>query len=87
MAKKTMAKYIVRMLFEDLFHRQKYAVMSACDKTRLLRLWQILFETDVRDIEELEEQIYAFGSQIKEDDYWGREIFVFLVAFLNLVIK
>ena len=87
MAKKTMAKYIVRMLFEDRFYRQKYAVLSACNHTRLAKLWLILFETDVRDVEELEEQIYAFGSQMKEDDYWGREIFVFLVAFLNLVIK
>ena len=46
-----------------------------------------MFETDVRDVEELEEKIYDFGSHVKEDDYWGREIFVWLVAFLNLVIK
>ena len=36
---------------------------------------------------ELEEKIYTYGSRLEEHDYMGRDIFVCLVAFLNLVIK
>jgi len=87
MANKTIAGYIYRMVKEERFSNQKYAVLEECKNTKIAKLWNILFETDVRDVESLEQQIYAFGSQVKEDDYWGREIFVCLVAFLNLVIK
>ena len=87
MANKTIAGYIYRMVKEDRFRSQKYAVLEECKSTKLAMLWKILFETEVSDVEDLEQQIYIFGSLVKEDDYWGREIFVFLVAFLNLVIK
>ena len=87
MANKTIAGYIYGMIKEDRFRNRKYAVLEECKNTKLAMLWNILFETDVRDVEILEQRIYAFGSQVKENDYWGREIFVCLVAFLNLVIK
>ena len=87
MTNKTMAKYMYRLLKDDRFYKQKYALLEECKNTKIAKLWNILFETDVRDVEELEEKIYEFGSHVKEDDYWGREIFVWLVAFLNLVIK
>lgn len=87
MANKTIAGYFYKMIKENGFRKQKYALLKECENTNLARLWIILFETDVRDVEILEERIYDFGSHIKEDDYWGREIFVCLVAFLNLVIK
>ena len=35
----------------------------------------------------LKERIYMFGSNLKEQDYVGREVFVCLVALLHLVIK
>ena len=49
--------------------------------------YEFLFETDVENYALLENRIYAYGSQIKETDYLHRDIFIWLVAFLNLVIK
>lgn len=87
MANTTIASYIYRMIKEDRFRKQRYAILEECRETKLAKLWNILFETDIRETETIETRIYEFGSLVKEDDYWGREIFVFLVAFLNLVIK
>ena len=87
MTNNTIARYIYRMIKEDRFRNQKYAVLEACKNTKVAMLWNILFETDLRDVEDLEKQIYAYGGQLKDDDYMGRDIFVCLVAFLNLVIK
>lgn len=87
MTNATIAGYVYRMVKEDRFRRQKYALLAECKDTKLVKLWNILFETDIRDAETMEERIYEFGSMVKEDDIWGREIFVCLVAFLNLVIK
>ena len=41
----------------------------------------------MRDSELLKERVYEFGSNLKEQDYVGREVFLCLVALLNLVIK
>ena len=87
MANTTIAGYLYRMVKEDRFRRQRYTLLAECKDTKLVKLWNILFETDIRDAETMEERIYEFGSMVKEEDIWGREIFVCLVAFLNLVIK
>ena len=87
MAKNTIANYLYRMVKEDRFRNQRYAILEECKYTKIALLWNILFETDLRDTEELEQKIYEYGSLLKEDDYMGRDIFVCLVAFLNLVIK
>ena len=87
MTKRTMADYLYRMLKDERRRGQMSMVLDSCKNTRISKLWEILFETDVRDAEILESLIFEFGSMIKEDDVWGREIFVCLVAFLNLVIK
>ena len=83
----SIAGYLYRMLIEEKYRGQKYALLEECKSTKVAKLWNILFETDVRDTDLLEDRIYEFGSSLKEDDVWGREIFVCLVAFLNLVIK
>ena len=83
----TIAGYLYRVLIEEKHRGQKYMLLEECKNTKLAKLWNIVFETDVRDTELLENRIYEFGSVLKEDDTWGREIFVCLVAFLNLVIK
>lgn len=87
MTKKTMADYLYRMLKDERRRGQVALVLESCKNTKIAKLWNILFETDVRDAETLETRIFEFGSMIKEDDVWGRDIFVCLVAFLNLVIK
>ena len=83
----TIAGYFYRVMIEEKHRGQKYALLETCKNTKLVKLWIIIFETDVRDTELLENRIYEFGSMLKEEDSWGREIFVCLVAFLNLVIK
>ena len=87
MAKKTMADYLCRILKDERRRGQMSMVLESCQNTKIAKLWNIIFETDVRETEVLESRIYEFGSLIKEDDVWGRDIFVCLVAFLNLVIK
>ena len=83
----SIADYIYCMIKEEKYKGKKYELLEACKNTKMVKLWNIIFETDVRDVELLENRIYEFGSMIKEGDSWGREIFVCLVAFLNLVIK
>ena len=76
-----------RVLTDERYEEEREILARECRKTKLWQLWEILFEIDPRNRPLLEEKIYEYGSQIKETDYIHREIFVFLVAFLNLVIK
>ena len=87
MGKKTMADYLGKILKDEKRRGQMSMILESCQNTKIAKLWSILFEIDVRETEVLESRIYEFGSMIKEDDVWGRDIFVCLVAFLNLVIK
>lgn len=80
-------RYIRRVLTEDRYMEEKTAWLEECKDTKLGLLWSILFETDIRNRTLLEARIYEYGSKIKESDYVHREIFICLVAFLNLVIK
>ncbi len=80
-------KQIRRVLMEERYVEEKEAWMEECKTTKLWQLWEILFETDVRNRALLEARIYAYGSHIKENEYLHRDIFICLVAFLNLVIK
>lgn len=87
MANISLIKYLYRILSDEKLEYKKEAFFKACKKTQLIRLWQILFETEISDTELLKERIYEFGSNVKEIDYLGREVFLCLVALLNLVIK
>ena len=80
-------KQMRRVLLEDCYIEEKEAWLGECKNTKLWQLWEILFETDVRNRALLEARIYAYGSQIKETEYLHRDIFIWLVAFLHLVIK
>ena len=79
--------YLYRILTDEKLEEKKEALFEACPRGKLVLLWKILNETDIRDEELLKDRIYEFGSLIKDNDYWGRDIFLCLVAFLNLVIK
>lgn len=61
--------------------------MKECRDTKLGKLLEILYATDVDDTALLETRIYEYGSMLHETDVMHREIFVWLVRFLNLVIK
>ena len=80
-------KYIYQVLTDDVLGDKKEKLLEACPKSKLILLWKILYETEIDNTEILKERIYEFGSLIKDDDHWGRDIFLCLVAFLNLVIK
>ena len=87
MFKTNLFKQICRVLTYKMYKEEKRAWLSECRETKLWSLWEILFETDVDDYELLESRIYAYGSMIRENDYLHRDIFIWLVTFLNLVIK
>ena len=76
-----------RVLREEEYQEKKNRWLEECKSTKLWCLWEILFETDTENYELLESRIYSYGSKIKESDYLHRDIFIWLVAFLNLVIK
>jgi hypothetical protein len=87
MTNMNLAKYLYRILFDEALEYKKDAFFKECEESQLVLLWRILFETELRDTELLKERIYRFGSNLKEQDYLGREVFLCLVALLNLVIK
>ena len=87
MANFSIAKYLYRILFDEELEYKKEAFFKECKESQLVLLWRILFETEIEDKELLKERIYTFGSNLKEQDYLGREVFVCLVALLHLVIK
>ena len=84
--KKTKEKGKLEKKMEKIKEKQSKFVQQLENITQM-DVQKLLFETDIRNGVVLEEKVYAYGSHIKETDYIHREIFVFLVAFLNLVIK
>ena len=83
----TIAKYLYKLMTDKEMEYKKEVFFKECQNSQIVRLWRILFETDMSDTELLKDRIYEFGSNIKSQDYVGREVFLCLVALLNLVIK
>ena len=52
---------------------------------RFRLLWRIFVVTDLNDIEELEKEIYEYGSYLGEKDLLGRRIFLRMVCILQMV--
>lgn len=77
------AKHIHRMLVEENHQEELEILMRECEAPKLRLLWEIFFETGIRDTELLEERIYQYGSMVKQQDYFGRELFVGMVSLLN----
>lgn len=87
MANISVANYLYSIFMDEEMEYKREALFKECGDSQLVLLWKILYETEVKDTETLKARIYEFGSNVKEQDYVGREVFLFLVAFLNLVIK
>ncbi len=83
----SVANYLYSILLDDKLEYKKEALFKECGDSQLVLLWKILYETEITDKELLKERIYEFGSKLKEEDYMGRDVFLCLVALLNLVIK
>lgn len=50
---------------------------------QMLILWEILFEADLEDYQQLEEKIYAYGSCLATKDVLGRLLFTRMVTVLR----
>ena len=83
----SISKYMYHMLTDDRMEERKEEFLAKCPKSKIVLLFRILCDTEISDTELLRARIYEFGSLVKDDDHWGRDIFLCLVAFLNLVIK
>jgi len=81
----TLANYLHCIFTEERFHDKRNLIIQECNITKLMLLWQILFETDIRDKELLEERVYHYGSLLQQKDAFGRELFVCLVTLLDLL--
>ena len=83
----SISKYLYHILTDDKLEERREEFLAKLPKSKIVLLWRILCDTEISETELLRERIYEFGSLVKDDDYWGREVFLCLVAFLNLVIK
>ena len=81
----SVAKYLYRIFTEEKLEYKKARLLKECENTKIVLLWKIFFETDIQEMDILRERIYQYGSMLKEHDYIGRELFLFLVAMLNSV--
>ena len=57
----------------------------SCESPKGKILREIFFETGTDEVVLLEERIYQYGSMLKEQDYLGREIFVGMIALLEVI--
>lgn len=71
------------MLTEDEHREELEEFLSGEESLRIRLLWEIFFETEIRDVDRLEERIYQYGTLVKTEDYLGRELFVGMVFLLN----
>lgn len=77
------AKHIYGMLQEEEHRDGMRELMLGCDSPKVKLLWEIFFEIDMQNVELLEEHIYRYGSMVKEHDYFGRDLFIIMVALLH----
>lgn len=84
---KTLAGYLHRIFTENQFIDKRNYLTQECDVSKILILWQILFETDIMDEELLKSRVYYYGSLLEEKDHFGRELFVCLVTLMEFIKK
>lgn len=51
--------------------------------SRLTLLWDIVMETDLSDLEQLEEKIYSYGRSLGSKDHFGRIVFTRMAQALR----
>jgi hypothetical protein len=79
----TIANYLHRIINCQESPEELGDIIHKCDSAKLSLLWEIFFETGIHDLELLEQRIYAYGSELKEKDLLGREVFIALVFLLR----
>ncbi len=79
----TIAEYLQKIIIGRESSEEPGDIIYKCDSVKLRMLWEIFFDTEIHDVDLLEERIYAFGSKLREKDLLGREVFVALVGILE----
>lgn len=79
----TIANYLHKIITCQESPDELGDMIRKCDSAKLRLLWEIFFETGIHDLELLEQRIYAYGSELKEKDLLGREVFLVLVSILQ----
>ncbi len=79
----TIANYLHKIISCQESPEELGDIIHNCDSAKLRLLWEIFFETGIHDLELLEQRVYAYGSQLKEKDLLGREVFIALVFLLQ----
>ena len=79
----TIANYLHKIISCQESPDELGDIIHNCDSAKLRLLWEIFFETGIQDLELLEQRVYAYGSQLKEKDLLGREVFIALVFLLQ----
>ena len=79
----TLANYLHKIITCRENSEELGDIIRKCDSVKLRLLWEIFFETGIHDLELLEQRIYAYGSELKEKDLLGREVFIVLVFLLQ----
>lgn len=78
-------KYLVTLLTKHERREELEVFMNDYASERLCLLWQIFFCTGISNVAVLEERIYRYGGLVKEQNYFEREMFVFLVDLLDFI--
>jgi hypothetical protein len=79
----TIANYLHKIICDQESPKELGDIIRNSDSEKLRLLWEIFFETGIHDLELLEQRIYAYGSELKEKDLLGREVFIALVFLLR----
>lgn len=75
--------YLLDAMQEGEAWCQMQTKIAHCGVDKIRILWEILFETDIYDVETLKNKIYEYGSYLKENDHLGRELFVMMATFVK----
>lgn len=79
----TLANYLHKIMTCQESPYELGDIIRKCDSEKLRLLWEIFFETGIHDLELMEQRIYAYGSELKEKDLLGREVFIVLISILQ----
>lgn len=81
----TIASYLYKIAAGEESAKQLSGIIGGCGSERLQLLWEIIFDTDIRQLQLLEERLFQFGGTLQAKDTMEREIFVLLISILHQI--
>ena len=79
----TLMNYIFEIMQDGERWHEIKAKVTHCGFDKIRILGEIFFETDICDTETLKNKIYEYGSCLKENDHFGRELFVIMAELVK----